>query len=524
MLCLFCFFSAAASTGLLTRLATAKNVSEIKSVFTGDNYLKPFLPDDPILRWLPKHSSFETGDPEDDDESDSKESDSKEAHAPADPLVQALRDELELMQEKMRMMQATMQRMVLSDDKEVGKSSSSTAAAADADPDAPPPLDTDAPAASSSSSSSSTAPVAAAKKPAESDAAPGSFAPEHVDRDYFGGYSTRNIHELMLRDTIRTEAYRDFIYKSGDLFKDKIVLDVGCGTGILSMFAARAGAKQVIGVDAADIVHKAREIIAANGLSHIITVLHGKMEEVKLPVDKVDIIISEWMGYFLLFESMLPSVLYARDRYLRAIPSADQPISEATGVYPNLARMYLAGIETSKAKREKVDWWKDVYGFNMSCLIHESEKFQSSTVEIVRPDQVVTSTTQLKEWDIQTCKDGELDFSQEFELSVTKSDEPFTGFMVYFDTPFTFHTQHPINLSTAPIADRSPLPELTTHWQQSVFYLAKPLQVKAGDKIQGKLTAKRMTSNPRAYDVLIQYSHTQDGKTGPQLAQDYKVQ
>ena len=40
------------------------------------------------------------------------------------------------------------------------------------------------------------------------------------------------------------------------------------------------------------------------------------MEEVKLPVDKVDIIISEWMGYFLLFESMLDSVLYARNKYL----------------------------------------------------------------------------------------------------------------------------------------------------------------------------------------------------------------
>jgi hypothetical protein len=41
------------------------------------------------------------------------------------------------------------------------------------------------------------------------------------------------------------------------------------------------------------------------------------MEEVKLPVDAVDIIISEWMGYFLLFESMLDSVLFARDKYLK---------------------------------------------------------------------------------------------------------------------------------------------------------------------------------------------------------------
>ena len=47
-----------------------------------------------------------------------------------------------------------------------------------------------------------------------------------------------------------------------------------------------------------------------------ITFLKGKIEEVKLPVEHVDVIISEWMGYFLLFESMLDSVLFARDRYL----------------------------------------------------------------------------------------------------------------------------------------------------------------------------------------------------------------
>jgi len=47
-----------------------------------------------------------------------------------------------------------------------------------------------------------------------------------------------------------------------------------------------------------------------------ITLIKGKMEEVELPVEKVDIIISEWMGYFLLYESMLDTVLVARDKYL----------------------------------------------------------------------------------------------------------------------------------------------------------------------------------------------------------------
>lgn len=79
------------------------------------------------------------------------------------------------------------------------------------------------------------------------------------------------IHELMLKDTVRTDAYRDFIYNNKHLFKDKVVLDVGCGTGILSMMCAKAGAKKVFAVDNSEIINKARINVFDNGLGSIIT-------------------------------------------------------------------------------------------------------------------------------------------------------------------------------------------------------------------------------------------------------------
>lgn len=96
--------------------------------------------------------------------------------------------------------------------------------------------------------------------------------------------------------------YRVNIYKTKViilLLQDKVVLDVGCGTGILSLFAAKAGAAKVIGIDCSNIVDFAKEIIRANKLDHVITIIKGKVEELEeLPdgIEKVDIIVSEWMG------------------------------------------------------------------------------------------------------------------------------------------------------------------------------------------------------------------------------------
>lgn len=65
----------------------------------------------------------------------------------------------------------------------------------------------------------------------------------------------------MFQDCVRTESYRDALLQNKSLLQGKTVLDLGCGTGILSMFAASAGADTVIGIDHSDILYNAMDIV-----------------------------------------------------------------------------------------------------------------------------------------------------------------------------------------------------------------------------------------------------------------------
>jgi protein arginine N-methyltransferase 6 len=163
----------------------------------------------------------------------------------------------------------------------------------------------------------------------------------------------------MIKDRARTETYREAIMQHQSLIEGKVVVDVGCGTGILSIFCAQAGAKRVYAVDASDIAVQAKEVVKANGLSDKVIVLHGRVEDVEID-EEVDVIISEWMGYMLLYESMLGSVITARDRWLKP----------GGLILPSHATLYMAPISHPDRYSHSIDFWRNVYGIDSKYYIN----------------------------------------------------------------------------------------------------------------------------------------------------------
>ena len=310
----------------------------------------------------------------------------------------------------------------------------------------------------------------------------------------------------MLKDKVRTESYRDFIYGNKHLFRDKIVLDVGCGTGILSMFCAKAGAKHVYAVDNASILNKAREIIYQNKLADKISCLRGKVEDISLPVASVDIIVSEWMGYCLQYEAMLDSVLWARDKYLK-IPGGL--------MIPSHCTLHLAPIVDSDGVSEDVDFWRDVYGFSMDPLLEMV--YDNVAIRQVSPRNLVASSREVFRIPIHTIKVEDLDFTSHFDYTLERDVECIDGWVLWFDTFFlpssttelpkgvVAHGANDLESGSVAFTTGPMGPE--THWKSGIMLIkhktSNESALREGQILQGNIKTSKGKEDRRELDIAI---------------------
>ncbi|ORM41158.1 Protein arginine N-methyltransferase 8 [Babesia sp. Xinjiang] len=266
------------------------------------------------------------------------------------------------------------------------------------------------------------------------------------DEEYFKSYKGLEIHREMVNDHVRTSAYESFIRLNQTLFKNKVVLDVGSGSGILSLFAARAGAKLVVGIDNCEnMVKMSEEHAWVNGLTNV-RFLHGKVEDSDLvyvngtvcfkrdcegnfPYEtfKCDILISEWMGYGLLYENMLPSVLFARDKYL----------TKEGVMVPSKVKLGFFALDMHDKLLSKLkEWEQPKYGLILNGLRYDAaELLKNPTVEVTDPSSIVSDANGICLIDLKHLKQSDIANAHEFEVKVHEGKKC-SSLALYFDCIF----------------------------------------------------------------------------------------
>lgn len=315
-----------------------------------------------------------------------------------------------------------------------------------------------------------------------------------VDQGYFFTYSRVGIHEDMIKDECRTRTYRDAIMGNKDLFADAVVVDVGCGTGILAMMAVLAGARHVYALEMSEIAEEAVKIIAANGMSDRITVFKGMAERQTLP-EKADIIISEWMGYFLLYEWMLETVIAVRDRWLKP-----------QGVmFPDKASISIALLTNEPFYEDRISFWSQrlplLCNLDMSSLTEFAKRcnFSEPTVEYVQTENILSFAKQVVQLDLRQCTLQEIHNVSVHCTLESLGAGTLSGIVGWFDVSFPGG----LVLSTSPETQEAQ-DGYNTHWRQCQFYLDKGHPVLQGDKVAISLTMGKSEKNRRFVEYALE--------------------
>jgi histone-arginine methyltransferase CARM1 len=288
-------------------------------------------------------------------------------------------------------------------------------------------------------------------------------------------YQFLDNQQNMLEDETRTGAYYRGITHNRADFEGRTVLDVGAGTGILSLFAAQAGARKVYAVESTESSEFARQLAEHNGLENRIEIVRTDLTDLVLP-EKVDVVISEPWGFFLFHERMVETFLFARDRFLK--PGGK--------LFPSTGRIWMAPFTDHslyEARLKCGEFWhnKDFFGVDLSGLAETAEDrlFEMPIVGYIAPHLMMASPVS-----------HAFDFRSMPLASLAKIALPFSftashpgaihGIAGWFDVSFD-GSQEQVRLTTAPDTPK-------THWMQIRFVFKEPIAVHIGQTLQGSIT------------------------------------
>jgi 2-polyprenyl-3-methyl-5-hydroxy-6-metoxy-1,4-benzoquinol methylase len=287
-----------------------------------------------------------------------------------------------------------------------------------------------------------------------------------------GGFAAAALHHWMLRDHVRVSAYRAAIFKHAP---GKRVLEIGCGSGVLSIFAAQAGAARVTAIEETVMALLAAKMFAANRVN--VQLLVGNSMDVELP-ERADLLIHELLGVDPFFENILKYVGDAKKRLL--VPGAQLlPYRvdvccvgvEAEYVPPVLERVRQEAQEFDKMYQVNFAPYRQVLGALTEIDDATVPRRGADLREALYLQPILTKECLLRTVDLNGDLEATVAASLNAELEVA-SEGKLGSLLVYFRA--YFDPDHA--LATSPFTPR-------THWGWAVRDLARVVSVRPGDRV-----------------------------------------
>ncbi|MBZ5618792.1 MAG: 50S ribosomal protein L11 methyltransferase [Acidobacteriia bacterium] len=289
-----------------------------------------------------------------------------------------------------------------------------------------------------------------------------------IDREA-RGFAAPEVHISMLNDRAQTAGFLAAIQetvKPGD-----VVVDVGTGTGVLAIAAARAGARHVYAIEASSIGHVANLMFQANGLADRITLLEGRSTHIDLP-EKADVLISETIGSEPLREQVLETFLDARLRYLN--PDA-RYLPERLSLFGVPVEIPATDLSSHTFTPETAERWRNAYGMDFSPLaVVAASPGQSFLAQRTEARQWQRLSEPIQLWDVDLRRHPDAAVRSTVSGTATSSGL-ITGLTIFFE----LHVSPSVRLCTDPstAAEHS-------NWRNPVEILPVALKVHPGDLIE----------------------------------------